>query len=369
MSQISPAIAGASLSPEAKTNDLHVVETTPLLPPIALKMELPVTDGVAAVVAAARQRIARILHGHDRRVVVIVGPCSIHDGAAAHAYAEKLCALQQELADGLEIVMRVYFEKPRTTVGWKGLINDPHLDGSFAIADGLRLARQILLTMAELGLPAATELLDPIVPQYIADLIAWTAIGARTTESQTHREMASGLSMPVGFKNGTDGNIDVAIHAMLSAREPHNFLGIDHQGQVSVVTTTGNPDCHLVLRGGKSGPNYQTETLAAIADRLRAQQLNPQIAIDCSHGNSSKDFNRQPLVLADLAQQIRAGQTAIAGVMIESHLVAGRQNLVAKDGLVYGQSITDGCIDFETTAEMLRSLYAAVRAARFGDNL
>jgi len=369
MSQVSPAIAATGLSPAAQTSDLHVVETTPLMPPSALKGELPVTEGVAAVVATARQRIARILHGHDARVVVIVGPCSIHDEAAAHAYAAKLRVLQQELADGLEIVMRVYFEKPRTTIGWKGLINDPHLDGSFAIAEGLRLARQILLAIAELGLPAATELLDPIVPQYIADLIAWTAIGARTTESQTHREMASGLSMPVGFKNGTDGNVEVAIHALLSAREPHNFLGIDHQGQVSVVATTGNPDCHLVLRGGKSGPNYQAATLQEIVTRLTAQSLCPRLVIDCSHGNSSKDFNRQPLVLADLAQQIRDGQTAIAGVMIESHLRAGRQNLTAKEDLVYGQSITDGCIDFETTAEMLRSLYRAVRAARFGEDL
>jgi 3-deoxy-7-phosphoheptulonate synthase len=343
---------------ELKTSDLHIVETSPLLSPSTLKAQLPHTKATAALVASSRDRIRQILNGSDRRLIVIVGPCSIHDVHAAYEYAEKLATLRDQLADRLEIVMRVYFEKPRTTVGWKGLINDPHLDGSFDINHGLHLGRQILLEIAQLGLPAATELLDPIVPQYIGDLIAWTAIGARTTESQTHREMASGLSMPVGFKNGTDGSIDVAVNAMLSAQEPHNFLGIDYQGKVSIVKTTGNPDGHLVLRGGKQGPNYYPDQLEAIAKNLAQSQLNPRMLIDCSHDNSHKDYRKQPLVLDDLASQIAAGSPHIMGLMIESHLVAGKQSIGGN--LTYGQSITDGCVDFATTENMLRSLYRAI---------
>jgi 3-deoxy-7-phosphoheptulonate synthase len=347
---------------ELKTSDLHIVETSPLLAPTTLKAQLPHTKATAALVASSRDRIRQILNGSDQRLIVIVGPCSIHDVHAAYEYAEKLAILRDQLEDRLEIVMRVYFEKPRTTVGWKGLINDPHLDGSFDINHGLHLGRQILLEIAQLGLPAATELLDPIVPQYIGDLISWTAIGARTTESQTHREMASGLSMPVGFKNGTDGSIEVAVNAMLSAQQPHNFLGIDYQGMVSIVKTTGNPDGHLVLRGGRQGPNYYPEQLETIAQGLTKNKLNPRVLIDCSHDNSHKDYAKQPQVLADLVAQLEAGSPHIMGVMIESHLVAGKQPI--SENLTYGQSITDGCVDFETTATMLRSLYRAVRSGR-----
>ncbi|WP_408648819.1 3-deoxy-7-phosphoheptulonate synthase [Tumidithrix elongata] len=350
---------------QPKTSDLHVVETRPLLAPVAIKTELPLTKSVANVVASARDRIRHILNGEDNRLLVIVGPCSIHDVKAAREYAEKLAQLRAELDDALEIVMRVYFEKPRTTVGWKGLINDPHLDGSFDINMGIRLARQLLIDVAELGLPAATELLDPIIPQYIADVISWTAIGARTTESQTHREMASGLSMPVGFKNGTDGSIDVAVNAMLSAHQCHRFLGINHEGIASIVTTTGNPDGHLVLRGGKQGPNYDGVHVEAIAHRLMARKITPYMMVDCSHDNSGQDYKRQPDVLQDICKQVQAGSQYIVGVMLESHLVAGKQSIPKdKSLLVYGQSVTDGCVDFATTAEMLRLLGNAVRTSR-----
>ncbi|CAN1211639.1 3-deoxy-7-phosphoheptulonate synthase [Tumidithrix helvetica PCC 7403] len=360
-------IAEQSLSAfsQPKTSDLHVVETRPLLAPVAIKTDLPLTKSVANVVASARDRIRHILNGEDNRLLVIVGPCSIHDVKAAREYAEKLAQLRAELDDALEIVMRVYFEKPRTTVGWKGLINDPHLDGSFDINMGIRLARQLLIDVAELGLPAATELLDPIIPQYIADVISWTAIGARTTESQTHREMASGLSMPVGFKNGTDGSIDVAVNAMLSAHQCHRFLGINHEGIASIVTTTGNPDGHLVLRGGKLGPNYDAVHVEAIAHRLMARKITPYMMVDCSHDNSGQDYKRQPDVLQDICKQVQAGSQYIVGVMLESHLVAGKQSIPKdKSLLVYGQSVTDGCVDFATTAEMLRSLGNAVRTSR-----
>lgn len=348
---------------ELKTADLHVVETSPLLSPASLRAQFPHTKFTSRVVAAGRDRIRQILSGADRRLLAIVGPCSIHDTNAAYDYAQKLAALRLELEDQIEVVMRVYFEKPRTTVGWKGLINDPHLDGSFDINYGLQLAREILLEISQLGLPAATELLDPIVPQYIGDMISWTAIGARTTESQTHREMASGLSMPVGFKNGTDGNIEVATNAMISAQQSHSFLGIDYQGLVSIVQTTGNPDGHLVLRGGKQGPNYGAAQVRAIADKLKNQNLNPRVLIDCSHDNSGKDYTKQPEVLGDLAEQIRCGQgEAIMGVMIESHLVSGKQKISSQ--MTYGQSVTDGCVDFETTTQMLRSLYEAIKQAK-----
>jgi 3-deoxy-7-phosphoheptulonate synthase len=347
-----------------KTSDLHVVETRPLISPATLHGELPITDTAATLVANTRDRIRNILQNEDRRLLVIVGPCSIHDINAAYEYGEKLAVLRQELEDELEIVMRVYFEKPRTTIGWKGLINDPNLDGSYDINKGLRLARKILLDLAHLGLPAATELLDPIIPQYIADVISWTAIGARTTESQTHREMASGLSMPIGFKNNTDGSLLAAANAMLAASQPHRFLGINLDGLASIVTTTGNPDGHLVLRGGKQGPNYDASHVQHAAGQLANLNLNPRVMIDCSHDNSNKDYRQQPLVLQNIAEQLTNGSKHIMGVMIESHLVAGKQSMPkdASQPLVHGQSITDGCVDFSTTTTMLYSLARALKS-------
>ncbi len=356
-----------------KTNDLHVVETRTLMTPAELKAELPIDATVAALVADTRERIRQILRQEDDRLLVIVGPCSVHDINAALEYGEKLLKLRHELSDRLEIVMRVYFEKPRTTTGWKGLINDPHLDESYDINTGLRVARKLLRDLALMGMPSATELLDPITPQYIADLITWSAIGARTTESQTHREMASGLSMPVGFKNGTDGSVSIAIHAMLAASHPHHFLGINRDGLASIVKTTGNPDCHLVMRGGSNGPNYSQESLDKAAKALTKQGQPTRAMVDCSHGNTSKDYRRQPIVLEDVAQQLVQGSSHVMGVMIESHLVEGNQSLpdldeVADhkqvlDYLTYGQSITDACVDFDTTVDMLRSLARSVRTA------
>jgi 3-deoxy-7-phosphoheptulonate synthase len=350
---------------QLKTSDLHVVETCPLLAPVEVKTELPITPAIAKVVANARARIRNILNGSDRRLLVVVGPCSIHDVKAAREYAEKLAQFRDGVSDALEIVMRVYFEKPRTTVGWKGLINDPHLNGTFDINYGIRMARGLLLDVAKLGLPSATELLDPIVPQYLADLISWTAIGARTTESQTHREMSSGLSMPVGFKNGTDGSIDVAINALLSARQPHRFLGVNNEGMASIVTTTGNPDGHIVLRGGKQGPNYDKVHVEAIANRLSDRKLLPYMMVDCSHDNSGQDYNLQPTVLQDIAEQVRNGSEHIVGIMLESHLNRGKQPLKELAKLEYGKSITDGCINFETTVDVLTDLANAVRSGRF----
>jgi len=351
---------------QLKTSDLHVVETCPLLAPIEVKTELPSTSAIAKVVSSARARIRNILSGSDRRLLVVVGPCSIHDVKAAREYAGKLAKFRDQVSDALEIVMRVYFEKPRTTIGWKGLINDPHLNGTFDINYGIRMARGLLLDIAKLGLPTATELLDPIVPQYLADLISWTAIGARTTESQTHREMSSGLSMPVGFKNGTDGSIEVAINALLSARQPHRFLGVSNEGRASIVTTTGNPDGHIVLRGGKQGPNYDKAHVNAIAKLLSDRQLLPYMMVDCSHDNSGQDYKNQPIVLQDICEQVRAGSENIVGIMLESHLNSGKQSFpkdLAK--LDYGKSITDGCIDFEMTVETLTNLANSVRSGRF----
>lgn len=349
---------------QIKTSDLHVVETCPLLAPVDVKTESPITPAIAKVVASARARIRNILNGSDRRLLVVVGPCSIHDVKAAREYAEKLAQFRDGVSDALEIVMRVYFEKPRTTVGWKGLINDPHLNGTFDINYGIRMARGLLLDVAKLDLPSATELLDPIVPQYLADLISWTAIGARTTESQTHREMSSGLSMPVGFKNGTDGSIDVAINALLSARQPHRFLGVNNEGRASIVTTTGNPDGHIVLRGGKQGPNYDKVHVEAIANRLSDRKLLPYMMVDCSHDNSGQDYNLQPTVLQDIAEQVRNGSEHIVGIMLESHLNRGKQPLKELAKLEYGKSITDGCINFETTVDVLTDLANAVRSGR-----
>ncbi len=344
-----------------QTHDLHVVETRPLVSPALLHHEFPITPEAAQLVAEARDRIRHILYNEDRRLLVIVGPCSVHDIDAAYDYGQRLVNLRHELSGQLEIIMRVYFEKPRTNIGWKGLINDPHLDGSCDINTGLRLARKLLLDLAHLGLPAATELLDPVTPQYIADVIAWTAIGARTTESQTHREMASGLSMPIGFKNGTDGSLAAAVNAMVAASQPHHFLGINHHGLASIVTTTGNPDCHLVLRGGKDGPNFSRDHVARAAAEMAKLDLNPRLMIDCSHANANKDHTRQVLVLADVANQVQEGARHISGVMIESHLQGGNQPIPKNlRQLTYGQSITDACVDFDTTATMLRQLASAV---------
>lgn len=343
------------------TSDLHVVETRPLVAPVILQSDMPLTERAALTVRNTRARIKRILAGEDHRLLVIVGPCSVHDLGAAEEYAGALVQIRERLQASLEIVMRVYFEKPRTTVGWKGLINDPHLDGSYDINTGLRRARNLLLQFAERGLPAATELLDPVVPQYIADLISWTAIGARTTESQTHREMASGLSMPIGYKNGTDGSLTVAINAMEAASRPHHFLGINRQGHAAIVSTTGNPDGHLVLRGGGSGTNYHPEAISAAENQLQAAGLPHRVMVDCSHGNSNKDYRRQGEVLEAVAAQVKQGGSAVMGVMLESHLVAGSQKIPADlSKLTYGQSITDACVDLDTTEALLDQLAGAV---------
>jgi len=346
-----------------ETKDLRIVETTALRSPDDVARELPLSDPAADVVYRARQEIQAVLEGRDQRKLVIVGPCSIHDPKAALDYAARLLELRERVKDALVLVMRVYFEKPRTTVGWKGLINDPHLDGTYDIPTGIRTARGLLREIAELGLPAATEMLDPIIPQYIADLVSWTAIGARTTESQTHREMASGLSMPVGFKNGTDGSLGVAINAMIAASRPHSFLGVDGAGRVGVVRTAGNPHCHVVLRGGAAGPNYGAAEVAKAVAALQKALVNPGVMIDASHDNSGKDPFQQPAVLADVGAQLRAGQPHIIGVMLESHLHEGRQELVDKATLDYGQSITDGCIGFESTREVLETFADSVRSA------
>jgi 3-deoxy-7-phosphoheptulonate synthase len=345
-----------------ETKDLRIVDTTALLTPQDVSAELPISDRAADVVFRARQEIQAVLAGDDSRKLVIVGPCSIHDPEAALEYATRLLELRERVSDALLVVMRVYFEKPRTTVGWKGLINDPHLDGSYDIPTGIRTARGLLREIAELGLPAATEMLDPIIPQYIADLVSWSAIGARTTESQTHREMASGLSMPVGFKNGTDGSLGVAINAMIAASRPHSFLGVDDAGRVGVVRTAGNPHGHIVLRGGASGPNFGGSEVSKAVAALQAARVNPRVLIDASHDNSGKDPNRQPTVVGAVGAQIRAGSDLIMGVMLESHLRGGRQDLTDKATLTYGQSITDGCIGFEATCSVLESFADDVRS-------
>lgn len=342
-----------------ETQNLRVVDTTLLQPPSTVLAELPLTPRAAETVVGAREEIQRSIEGKSRRLLAIVGPCSIHDPAAALEYANRLLGLREKVASELVIVMRVYFEKPRTTVGWKGLINDPHLDGTYDIPAGILRARRLLREIAELGLPAATEMLDPIIPQYIADLVSWSAIGARTTESQTHREMASGLSMPVGFKNGTDGSFGVAINAMIAASRPHSFLGIDANGRVGVVRTAGNPHTHLVLRGGSAGPNYDAAAVARAVEALTKANVNPRVLIDASHDNSGKNAERQPQVLADVGSQLRAGAENVLGIMLESHLVAGRQELKDKSALVYGQSITDACIDFPTTERAIMGLAEA----------
>jgi 3-deoxy-7-phosphoheptulonate synthase len=345
------------------TDDVRIRRIDPLTPPVEVMAQLVRTPKANRTVTAAREACHDILHGKDDRLVVVVGPCSIHDPEAAMDYAHRLIAERERYKGDLEILMRVYFEKPRTTVGWKGLINDPHLDGSFRIDEGIRLARGLLLENNGLGMPAACEFLDVITPQYIADLVGWGAIGARTTESQIHREMASGLSCPVGFKNGTGGDLRIAMDAIKAASQPHHFLAVTKDGRAGIASTTGNEDCHVVLRGG-TAPNYDAASVAAACDGLVAQGLAPAVMIDASHANSSKKPENQPAVIADISNQLAAGDTRIMGVMIESHLVAGRQNLVPGQPLVYGQSITDGCIDWETTVAVLDDLAAGVRARR-----
>jgi 3-deoxy-7-phosphoheptulonate synthase len=338
-----------------RTQDLFVKEIVPLLSPRALKALSPAPEAVSDGVAQARDRVIRILHREDPRLLVVIGPCSIHDQTGALEYARRLNQLRVELADRLEIVMRVYFEKPRTTIGWKGLINDPHLDGSQDIETGLKIARKLLLEIASLGLPTATEFLDPIVPQYIADLITWAAVGARTTESQTHREMASGLSMPVGLKNATDGSLQVAIDAMGATRHPHSFLGINEEGLTAIVRTHGNPNAHIVLRGGRALTNYDPASIKAAEDKLVAENLPPVLMVDCSHANSEKKFARQEEVWRNVIGQRAGGTRSLIGLMVESHLSEGNQPIpkVLKD-LRYGVSITDSCIGWEATERMLR---------------
>ena len=338
-----------------RTQDLHVKEIVRLLTPRELKAQSPTPDAVNAIVAHSRERIIRILRQEDPRLLVVIGPCSIHDGKCALEYATRLNALRKEFADQMEIVMRVYFEKPRTTIGWKGLINDPHLDGSQDIETGLKIARKLLLDITGMGLPAATEFLDPIVPQYIADLITWAAIGARTTESQTHREMASGLSMPVGLKNGTDGSLQVAIDAMGAARHPHSFLGINEDGVTSIVRTTGNPHAHVVLRGGRAKTNYDADSIRAAEEKLKSEKLPPVLMVDCSHANSEKKFAKQEDVWRSVIQQRIEGTQSLIGLMVESHLNEGNQPIPENlKALRYGVSITDSCIGWETTERMLR---------------
>ena len=346
-----------------QNDDLRIKEIKELLPPVALLEKYPATDMAAKTVSDSRQAIHNILKKTDDRLLVVIGPCSIHDTQAAKEYAARLLALREELSDSLEVVMRVYFEKPRTTVGWKGLINDPHMDNSYQINDGLRIARKLLLDINDSGLPAAGEFLDMITPQYMADLMSWGAIGARTTESQVHRELSSGLSCPVGFKNGTDGTIKVAIDAINAASAPHCFLSVTKYGHSAIVETSGNGDCHIILRGGKE-PNYSAHHVSAVKAGLEKAGLDPQVMIDFSHANSSKQFQKQLVVSDDVSQQIAGGDKAIIGVMIESHLVEGNQSLESGEPLVYGKSVTDACIGWEDTEKVLRQLAGAVKARR-----
>ena len=347
-----------------RTRDLRVEGYRPLIPPAILLDELPLDEAGATAIAGWRREVAAIVHRADDRLVVVVGPCSVHDTRAAHEYAKRLAALARELGDDLRVVMRVYFEKPRTTVGWKGLINDPRLDGSFRINEGIRLARGLLLDLVGLGLPAGCEFLDPISPQYTSDLVSWGAIGARTTESQVHRELASGLSMPIGFKNGTGGTVQIAIDAVRAAAYPHRFLGVTEQGLAAIVITRGNPDCHVILRGGARGPNFDRASIARVLEETARAEVAAGVMVDASHGNSERDDRRQILVVRDVAAQVAEGQRGIVGVMIESFLVEGRQELRDPARLEFGRSITDACIGWDETATLLRELASAVRERR-----
>jgi len=346
-----------------RTDDLRIREIKELAPPVHLIREFACTEKAADTVYGARQAIHRILHGMDGRLLVVIGPCSIHDPKAAREYARRLLAERQRHAADLEVVMRVYFEKPRTTVGWKGLINDPDLDGSYQINRGLRLARELLLELAELGLPAGCEYLDMITPQYIADLVSWGAIGARTTESQVHRELASGLSCPVGFKNGTDGSVRIAIDAIKAAQQPHHFLSVTKGGHSAIVSTNGNEDCHVILRGGKV-PNYDVASVEAACQELARAGLAQRLMIDASHANAAKKAENQLPVARDVAGQVAGGDARIVGVMVESHLVGGRQDLLAGRPLTYGQSITDACLGWDESVTVLETLAAAARERR-----
>jgi len=356
---------GQAMTPQSKpnTDDLRIKEIKELVPPAHVFREYPVSTRAAQTTYAARQAIHRVLHGADDRLLVVIGPCSIHDYDVAMDYAKKLAKEADKYAEDLIVVMRVYFEKPRTTVGWKGLINDPRMDNTFRINEGLRLARRILLDVNELDLPCATEFLDTITPQYTADLIAWGAIGARTTESQVHRELASGLSCPVGFKNGTDGNMRIAVDAIRSANSPHHFLSVTKSGHTAIVSTTGNEDCHVILRGGKE-PNYDAVSVDAACTEIAKSGLAARLMIDFSHGNSRKQYKLQLEVCDSVAAQLAGGEDRIFGVMVESHLVEGRQDITPDKPLVYGQSVTDACINWEDSLSVLEKLAAAVRARR-----
>src|SRR5690554_5959281 len=347
---------------QTQVDDLNIASQTSLITPRELKAKLPLTDKARATVANGREVIRNILDRKDHRIFIVIGPCSIHDVKAAKEYAEKLKALADEVSDTIFLVLRVYFEKPRTTVGWKGLINDPYMNDSFKIEDGLHIARSLLLDVAELGLPASTEALDPITPQYLQDLISWSAIGARTTESQTHREMSSGLSSPVGFKNGTDGGLTVATNAMQSVKHGHSFLGLNEHGQVSVIRTSGNPYAHVVLRGGNGKPNYDAGSVADAENALNKAKVSTKIMIDTSHANSNKDPFLQPLVLKNITEQILDGNKSIVGIMVESHLKGGRQDIPENlCDLEYGKSVTDGCIDWDTTEKALLEMHEALK--------
>jgi len=348
-----------------RTDDLRIQELRPLIPPAILMEELPVGEQASTLVWKSRAEIGDVLASRDDRLLLVVGPCSVHDPIAALDYAQRLARASADFRDDLLIVMRVYFEKPRTTVGWKGLINDPTLDGKFNINEGLHRARRFLLDVLEVGVPTGTEFLDPITPQFIADLISWGAIGARTSESQVHRELASGLSMPVGFKNGTGGGVQIAIDGIRSARHPHHFLSVTKQGGAAIVSTRGNPECHVILRGGDSGPNYSAADVARVIADLKAAGLPGRLMIDCSHANSAKDHLRQPLVVNDIAAQIAGGDTASIGVMLESFIVDRSENHERAQGtLVYGQSITDKCMSWERTEPLFTELAEAVRKRR-----
>jgi 3-deoxy-7-phosphoheptulonate synthase len=346
------------------TDDVRIAEILPLIQPAVLMHDWPLAAVDSAIVENSRRATERIMLGQDERLLVVVGPCSIHDEKSALEYASRIVKARQQHGDDLEIIMRVYFEKPRTTVGWKGYINDPGLDESYDINRGLRNARRLLIELAKLSVPAGTEFLDTITPQYIADVVAWGAIGARTTESQVHRQLASGLSMPVGFKNGTDGNVQIALDAIEASGHPHHFLSVTKDGVAAIVRTKGNKACHVILRGGKAGPNFEADAIKTVTDQLQTRGLPPYLMVDCSHGNSLKDYRKQPLVSGSLAGQIAAGSRSIAGLMIESHLIEGRQDASPGAALAYGQSITDACVSWDTTEKMLEQLAAAVRSRR-----
>lgn len=341
-----------------QTHNINVAGVVPLIAPRELKQTLPMTETANETVLRGRETVQRILNGQDPRLLVIVGPCSIHDERAALDYCQRLCEVAKQVEDQLLVMMRVYFEKPRTTIGWKGLINDPHLNGTFDIAAGLFKAREILLRVTEMGMPAATEMLDPITPQYTADLVSWASIGARTTESQTHRQMASGLSMPVGYKNATDGNLQIAFDALMAAGHSHNFLGIDQEGRTCIIQTKGNPYGHLILRGGRSGPNFAPEMVCEASERLRSAKLFPQVMVDCSHANSDKDHKKQAVAWQSVVQQRLIPDNPILGLMLESNLVEGSQKLPSDlSTLTYGQSITDACLGWSDTSDLLHSAH------------